>query len=412
MSKAIDEAQSEIVGNGGYKMNRIIMYAHDGSSNHGCEAIARTTINILGTKECTIYSRNRKADIKYLPDLNLDILQVNNIDKYSAYAIYSKIARKFFKNWGPETRYMYNKLLKEKDKIILSIGGDNYCYSFPGSLIYLNNKLSKNNKTILWGCSITPKLLEDKRIRDDMLRYSLITARESITYDALMNAGVNKNTKLYPDPAFTLKTEEIQLPDGFKEDGTIGLNISPLIQRLENKDDIIYKNYSNLMDYIIKNTNFNIALVPHVVKEGNNDLEPISRLYKEYKSTGRVVLIQDNNCMALKGYISKCRMFIAARTHASIAAYSTFVPTLVVGYSVKAKGIAKDIFGTYEDYVLPVQSLVDECALVESFKWLNKHEQEIKFHLRNFMPSYIEKAWKAGDEVRKLIGDMKNELSK
>ena len=50
-------------------------------------------------------------------------------------------------------------------------------------------------------------------------------------------------------------------------------------------------------------------------------------------------------------------MFIGARTHATIAAYSSCVPTLVVGYSIKARGIAKDLFGTDEGYVLPVQAL-------------------------------------------------------
>ena len=66
-----------------------------------------------------------------------------------------------------------------------------------------------------------------------------------------------------------------------------------------------------------------------------------------YKSTGRVMLVQDCNCEELKGYISRCRFFIGARTHATIAAYSSQVPTLVVGYSVKAKGIAKDRIRKY-----------------------------------------------------------------
>lgn len=53
-------------------------------------------------------------------------------------------------------------------------------------------------------------------------------------------------------------------------------------------------------------------------------------------------------------------MFIGARTHATIAAYSSLVPTLVVGYSVKARGIARDLFGTEKNYVLPVQLLRKE----------------------------------------------------
>lgn len=60
-----------------------------------------------------------------------------------------------------------------------------------------------------------------------------------------------------------------------------------------------------------------------------------------------------------KSIISRCDMFIGARTHATIAAYSTCVPTLVIGYSVKSKGIAKDIFGTDEGLVIPVSEITD-----------------------------------------------------
>jgi hypothetical protein len=81
------------------------------------------------------------------------------------------------------------------------------------------------------------------------------------------------------------------------------------------------------------------------------------------------------------------------------------VPTLVVGYSVKAKGIAKDIFGDYKDYVLPVQELKEKTEVVEAFKNLMQNETKIKEHYKNFMPSYIEKAWLAGKEIEKLLNN-------
>lgn len=78
--------------------------------------------------------------------------------------------------------------------------------------------------------------------------------------------------------------------------------------------------------------------------------------------------IADATCEELKGFISRCRLFVGARTHATIAAYSTCVPTLVAGYSVKARGIAKDLFGSEENYVLPVQSLKNKDDLVKGFQ--------------------------------------------
>ena len=77
-------------------------------------------------------------------------------------------------------------------------------------------------------------------------------------------------------------------------------------------------------------------------------------------------MVGDAPCEELKGCISRCRFLVAARTHASIAAYSTGVPTLVAGYSVKARGIARDLFGTEDGHVLPVQAMDDPIAHAEA----------------------------------------------
>lgn len=194
-----------------------------------------------------------------------------------------------------------------------------------------------------------------EKLKEDIASYDLIIARESISFNLLKK--YNSNTYLIPDPAFQLERKEPDLPDLFKENNTVGINISPLIMKCETIRGITKTNYEELIEYIIKNTDMNIALIPHVVEKNNDDREVLKLLFKKYKKTKRICMIEDCNCMELKGYIEKCRFFIGARTHATIAAYSSCVPTLVVGYSVKAKGIAKDIFGEYENYVLSVQGL-------------------------------------------------------
>ena len=80
------------------------------------------------------------------------------------------------------------------------------------------------------------------------------------------------------------------------------------------------------------------------------------------------------------------------------------MPTLVIGYSVKAKGIAKDIFGTYENYVLPVQSLKDEKDLINAFEWMRSNEDSIRKHLINFIPKYKEKGLLVKNEIDRLLG--------
>ena len=145
-----------------------------------------------------------------------------------------------------------------------------------------------------------------------------------------------------------------------------------------------------------------IALIPHVVYDFSDDRKPLNQLYEKYKDSKRVMMIEDCSCSVLKWYISKCRFIITARTHVSIASYSKCVPTLVVGYSTKAKGIAKDIFGTYENYVLPVQSLSSEDTLTNQFIWLMKNEEKIKSLLHSVMPEYCSRSLMAGELVRNM----------
>lgn len=258
----------------------------------------------------------------------------------------------------------------------LFIGGDNYCYSDVKNYALINGFMRKKaKKLILWGTSVEPDLLKDDEIRDDIQRFDYIVARESISYEALKQ--VNRNTLLLPDPAFYLPCEKTELPDGFRKENTIGINISPLIIEHEKEKGCVLQNYENLIDYIIENTDHQIALIPHVIWGANDDRKPLKYLYEKYKETGRVVLVSDHNCMQQKYIISKCRMFVGARTHATIAAYSTCIPTLVVGYSVKARGIARDLFGSEDHYVIPAQMLEQQEQLKCAFQWISKNEAEI-----------------------------------
>lgn len=383
------------------------LYYHNGSGNHGCEAIVRSTAKILNAdNNLALYSSCTKEDKFYgLGDV-CKIFQDSYVvpEKHSFAYIYRAILTKLLKNEYSFIKYGHKNFFDSvsKDDICFSIGGDNYCYSGIHKLAYYNKALkSKKAKTVLWGCSVNPEVINDVTAKD-FSRYDLIFARESLSYTLLKS--VNKNTYLFPDPAFQLDFVEKQLPDGFVVGNTVGINISPLILSYESDNGLTLKNYINLIDYIIKSTNMQIALIPHVVKNNDNDRSALKTLYDLFANTGRIVMLEDCNCMEIKGFIKRCRFVITARTHASIAAYSTCVPTLVVGYSTKSKGIAADIFGTYDNYVLPVQDLKSEEALTDKFKWLMKNEDAICAHLQKFMPDYCKTALMAGEKIKELLG--------
>jgi colanic acid/amylovoran biosynthesis protein len=387
-------------------MNNIHLYYHGGSRNHGCEAIVRGTNKII-KMSLSLYSTSPEEDVDYgvnnIVTLNDDakITFSKKTFNYIKAALYIKL----FHSTLFHTKYQRAPLLKNVrlHDLWFSIGGDNYCYAGIETLADLNQLIhQKGAKTVLWGCSVEPSILNDQ-VKKDLKRYDLIVTRESLTYNGLLEAGVKGNVVLYPDPAFQLDKVELPLPAGFDLDNTIGINVSPLIIASEKQTGQTMGNYEALIQHILDTTECQIALIPHVVKEDSDDRIPLTILYRKFKASGRVLMIDDHNCEEQKGFISRCRMFIGARTHATVAAYSTCVPTLVVGYSIKAKGIAKDIFGTYENYVIPVQSLQDKADLINAFEWLRVNEAGIRDHLRKTMPGYCAEAMKAGEEVRRLV---------
>lgn len=388
------------------KYKKALLYSHGGSANHGCEAIVRSSIKVMeGFDRFKLLSKNPEEDYLYQLD---KITQIESSDddikrNKLRYFIYL-LKMKFLKSDSIYFQELYRNITKKADgfKIAFSIGGDNYCYKgFNEELKVLNEKFNaKGIKTVLWGCSIEPANLTKETVKDLSL-YSLITARESITYNALLEKGL-KNARLYPDPAFQLDRVDLPLPDGFVEGNTVGINVSPLIIKSEKNKGVTISNYIKLVEYIIEKTSMQIALVPHVVWSHNDDREPLHLLFKHFEYTNRIILIQDYNAMELKGFIARCRFFVAARTHASIAAYSQEVPTLVVGYSVKARGIAQDIFGTDKGYVIPVQSLVEEDDLVTAFQFIQDSEADIKAHYQKMMGTYKLKSLDAIKEVYNL----------
>lgn len=383
----------------------IYLYSHGGSGNHGCEAIVRSTCGML-QRDITLFSNHIEQDYQYHLEQSCKLLSDNicTIHRGSKEWFLSSLETKLTKKYNLAVKFQHKALVSraQRGDIYLSIGGDNYCYEGTDILAALNKAVrEKGAKTVLWGCSVEPKQLENPAVVKDLSSFDLITARETISYQALKL--INPNTVLVSDPAFTLERRDVLLPDGWQDGNMIGINASPLIISSARNEEIILQGYRNLIQNILKTTNCGIVLIPHVVWEKNDDRTILRLFYDEYKDTGRVILLEDLDCMELKGYIARCRMFIGARTHATIAAYSNCVPTLVLGYSVKSKGIARDLFDTEDNYVLPVQKMTDCNALVDAFQWLFNHEKEIQNHLKSIMPDYIQKAYVAREELERLL---------
>lgn len=381
---------------------KLSLFPHGGSKNHGCEAIVRSTVKILLKHSLVVFCNQITEDEKYKLDQIVRLLpSEKKIHKISICYFIALIKYHLLKIRSSYDELLYKHVIQDARcrDFVLCIGGDNYCYSGM-YFYYLVNRMmdNANVKRILWGASIEPSVIDDKML-DDLQGYYKIIARESLTYKTLRDKGLF-HTFLYPDPAFVLDRKDLPLPNGFVEGNTVGINVSPMVIDYEKIQGLTLNNYIYLMKFIIEETDMQIALIPHVIWQDNDDRKPLHKLYDYFKYTGRVCIVCDCDAEELKGYVARCRFMVAARTHASIAAYSTKVPTLVVGYSIKARGIAMDIFGSEEHFVLPVQSLKEEHDLTDEFRWIMHHESDIRKYMDGFMPGYIEKAYHIKDELQ------------
>jgi polysaccharide pyruvyl transferase WcaK-like protein len=375
------------------------MFFHGGSLNRGCEAIVRSGVALLKSRYpdavIDLASGNPESD-KVIPLIN-QILhdKPSTIKRFTPEWLVNLAKVRLFNDETYAHRYINQSIISliPKYDIFLSIGGDNYCYGEQPGVYEIDRCIKKADKTlILWGASIGEEDLSSAKI-DDLKLFDAILVRETITRDILEKNGLT-NVKLVADGAFLMDKEELPLPEGWAAGNTVGLNFSPLVYK---KNPEAKKAFSELIDHILNTTDMAIALTPHVTEAGNSDYEILKEFSEKHKQTGRVLLLPDNlNAIQYKGYIARMRFFVGARTHATIAAYSNAVPTMVLGYSVKSKGIAKDLFGE-EKLVLSLAEISDSKKLIAKFDEMLAEENAIRERLSQALPHIKSMSAKAAD---------------
>ena len=382
---------------------KVLMFAHAGSMNRGCEAIVRSSAALIQSRirGATVLLASERPET----DRGLNVSAVydgsaRTLKRFSPEWIVSSIR---YKLTGDESYALARihrnviRRIREAD-VCLSIGGDNYCYGEQPGLYEIDRRVKQmGRKLVLWCCSIGEEDLSARKM-EDLKRFDLILARESVTYDVLRGRGLD-NVRLVADPAFTLPDIRLPLPPGWKEGDTIGVNMSPLVA---GRNPAALEAVRGLIRHVLETTDSAIALTPHVIEHGNSDLDTLRPLYEEFKASRRVLLLPgDLNAMQVKGYIARMRFFIGARTHATIAAYSSGVPTIVLGYSVKSKGIARDLFGR-ERLVIDTRVMANPAELIDAFEEMVSEEEALRGRLADTLPRIRSMSQRAADYLAEL----------
>ena len=343
-------------------MKKLLLYGHGGAYNHGAEAILRTSLPVFRKAGVPILLSTHfpKQDQQFGLDKLVDRLIPADLSQVS-----EEKAAEGFKAKEHAAARIYRDALGEIDSetVCIGVGGDNYCYpNWHRQSVFHRTVKERGGQSILWGCSIQPELI-DERMADILRRHDHIFARESLTAAALKERGVDCVT-LLPDPAFLLPVEPAKLPEGFRGRAA-AINVSPLMLR---KSSRLLDDFAVAARFMLKKVD-TLLLLPHVTMPVDNDQEALDALAERLPPNERVRICRIShglNAGQRKYLISCCELLVCCRTHASIAGYSTGIPTLVVGYSVKSHGIGVDL--GMERWVLPMENS-GELAVLTARLW-------------------------------------------
>lgn len=380
---------------------------HIDGNNRGCEAIAKGTAILLNENKENLHGLCRNIPL----DKRLGVDQYVTLDSFKKAPFltraYNSVIYRLHIPLRPIVFSPHLEFVKSmpRDGVLVSTGGDMMCYGNNYVITTNNYAHAHGIKSILWGCSMGPENLTPEK-EETLHNFSLIYARESLSYDFFKSLGLKK-VCLFPDPAFVLEPEKCELPDCFSKGDVIGINISNYVLGDFSLDTPFGEEVVKMLDYIVKETTLQVLLVPHVLwdfpSDRQDDRQTASVIMEKYGNTKRFsVLDTDNlNYCQIRHIISRCKMFVGGRTHAVISAYSTCVPALALGYSIKSRGIAKDL-GLSETMVVDSKHIHHEGYLLESFKYLNDNEPAIRKHLCEIIPEYRKKTYGIREIIAKI----------
>lgn len=397
----------------------IYLTGQNNFGNRGCEALVRSAVATLN---------DRLGDVRFLVpsnDIPRDSAQWPEAASSGVRFVPAPQVPTSYKWWGrfcricpPLKRLRWPSLrnlpsleeyLIQADAVI-SIGGDNYSLDYGAVSLFFFVGIAERSVELkkpvgLWGASVGPFSSEpaiERLMAGHLNRLSFISVRESHSENYLRSIGVTKNVASVVDAAFALTKQEFDVegiwPRGGSK-GVLGFNVSPLIEdayQRAGKSGSVRTASIEFIRQVIDETQYAIVLVPHVAPlddgEFNNDNRYLQSIAERFSNEpDRLqILPRGLNACQLKYAISKCRFFIGARTHATIAALSSEVPTISIAYSIKARGINRDLFGD-EDVVLPTLN-VSAATLMDSLRLLEANEKRIHSVLATKIPEWKQRA--------------------
>ena len=329
---------------------KVLLVGNGPRRNRGCEAITITTVDIVSDvwphAEIEVLSFDPASDAWYEEELGVKVSRlVDSGHRPGPLAMRAMRYGVFLKGYFPLAPF--EEKLSSCD-LVLSLGGDNYTDDYGGAYLFWQMaRLAKRHRKpfVIWGASVGPfnSLKTLKAAKSSLKCVPMVTAREDETVNYLTSLGYGGEVVRVYDSAFSLEPRSAVMPDFGRNAEIVGFNISPIYHEYTSKTakEVLDESRAIVIEL---SGYYNVLLTPHVMAGAGND----DALYMEQLTRCSPYVRMANpaySSMELKYLISRCSLFIGARTHATIAAFSSCVPTVSLGYSIKARGINLDLFG-------------------------------------------------------------------
>jgi colanic acid/amylovoran biosynthesis protein len=253
--------------------------------------------------------------------------------------------------------------------------------------------------TMFLAHSIGPFKTEAERrmMRTLLQRATVVSVRESRTRQYLVQdlRLPSERILLTADVAFLLAPSPPARVAGLKRSLGIGGSSYVVLAPSEGitsfsstKDrDAHDRAWIRTIEHILTSSIYDVLIVPHVqdVRPIGDDRRIATRLVEATGFNPRVrVAWGELSANDFKGLIQDACFLIGERMHACIAGLSTAVPTIAIGYSVKAQGIMEDLLGpnvAAEGLLLSVARFVASNGLQSEVEGVMKNCEDIRRRL-------------------------------
>lgn len=391
---------------GGRTKHIIIANAPIENGNRGCTALTYSAIILIDK-----IAQAEHFDYKiYLPDSGMRIPKESEIDingkKITLYPIRHLFARRksiaLLHYFAHPTVWLQTLKLYKNITCVLDLGqGDSFADIYGAERFRTIDLIHRECRILNRPYCFMPQTIgpfKSDNIRQKAIK-SLSAARLVMTRDEQSYDYATKELKIdnvisLTDLAFFLPYKPLSFD---KSKVNIGLNISALLWnngytgknefelKLDYKETI-----KKLIEHFLSFPDTVIHLVAHVVNSEHqieNDYEICSGLYYQYASERVHLAPLFLSPIEAKNYISGLDLFIGARMHSTIAAFSSKVPVVPMSYSRKFEGLFCDTLG-YKHVVNMRDTTAEETiAMIDD---VYNHRQSIKLQLQKANKEIVE----------------------